>query len=286
MYLALDTSTVRSSLAVGLTPADPVTGGLVAVERNGSGLPGHTIDEMSVSKQNPGEVVVSMIDSLLDRNNISKQQLTQIWVGVGPGPYTSTRVGISIARTLALALRIPVVGVCSHDAIAEQVRASDLNAGSDFLVATDARRSEVYWARYRGDGSRVVGPAVDKPAEVLVRQVESKGEPVNCWFGNGLDRFTDLVEEHGLRVGEPAYPNAAWLSEAGMQAERFGEVAPTEQPALAEHGAAADDSVLAAQRLFAAFPLYLRRPDAVPAKPRTPVGMVAQNPQFGDGLLT
>jgi len=81
----------------------------------------------------------------------------QVVVGMGPGPFTGLRVGISFAHTFGLARGIPVIGVCSLDAI-------EINQ-SEYTVAIDARRKEIYWARYK-DGVRVEGPAVSKPAEV------------------------------------------------------------------------------------------------------------------------
>jgi len=76
---------------------------------------------------------------------------------MGPGPFTGLRVGISFAHTFGLARKIPVIGVCSLDAI-------DIKE-DQYTVAIDARRKEIYWARYK-DGHRVEGPSVSKPAEV------------------------------------------------------------------------------------------------------------------------
>ena len=81
----------------------------------------------------------------------------QVVVGMGPGPFTGLRVGIAFARTFALSCGIPVVGVCSLDAIE--------TGKSDYTVAIDARRKEIYWARYEA-GIRVEGPSVNKPDEV------------------------------------------------------------------------------------------------------------------------
>ena len=81
----------------------------------------------------------------------------QVIVGMGPGPFTGLRVGISFAHTFGLARNIPVIGVCSLDAI-------DIKE-DQYTVAIDARRKEIYWARYK-DGHRVEGPSVSKPAEV------------------------------------------------------------------------------------------------------------------------
>jgi tRNA threonylcarbamoyl adenosine modification protein YeaZ len=107
----------------------------------------------------------------------------RVVVGMGPGPFTGLRVGIAFARTFALAREIPLVGVCSLDAIEVDQ--------SEYAVAIDARRKEIYWAKYR-DGVRVEGPAVNKPDEVrdfiidcyptaseLVRQsfLQNEGDP-------------------------------------------------------------------------------------------------------------
>ena len=81
----------------------------------------------------------------------------QVVVGMGPGPFTGLRVGITFAHTFAMAREISVIGVCSLDAIAIEK--------SEYTVAIDARRKEIYWASYK-DGERVAGPEVSKPADV------------------------------------------------------------------------------------------------------------------------
>lgn len=79
-------------------------------------------------------------------------------VGCGPGPFTGLRVGMASAAAYGHALGVPVYGVCSLDAIG-------VRTAGEVLVVTDARRREVYWARYR-DGVRIGGPAVTAPADV------------------------------------------------------------------------------------------------------------------------
>mgnify|MGYP003347949090 FL=1 len=109
----------------------------------------------------------------------------QVVVGMGPGPFTGLRVGISFARTFGLARNIPVIGVCSLDAIA-----IDQN---EYTVAVDARRKEIYWARYK-DGVRVEGPSVNKPSEVA-----------DFILGQYPDmrKLTSLASEQNVR--EPMY---------------------------------------------------------------------------------
>ena len=81
----------------------------------------------------------------------------QVVVGMGPGPFTGLRVGITFAQSFALARDIAVIGICSLDAIYIDQ--------SEYTVAIDARRKEIYWAGYK-DGVRTLGPAVSKPDEV------------------------------------------------------------------------------------------------------------------------
>ena len=169
-----------------------------------------------------GEHLAPLIVTALDRAGIVRQDLTAIGVGVGPGPFTGLRVGLVTARTLAFVLEIPVYGVCTLDVLAVEAVATGA-VSSDFLVATDARRKEVYLASYDLDGSRLDGPLVDKPA-VLATQLPVVGEGARLYAG----AFPNAVG--------PTRPSAGWLAHA-----------------IAEEKA----------ELLDPDPLYLRRPDAV-----------------------
>lgn len=117
--------------------------------------------------------------------------LGAVVVGCGPGPFTGLRVGMATAAAYGHALDIPVHGVCSLDAIG-------LRTAGEVLVVTDARRREVYWARYR-DGIRVAGPAVDVPGDVPVAGARSvAGSPAHAAL-------------FGLAVVDPAHPTPAGL---------------------------------------------------------------------------
>ena len=108
-----------------------------------------------------GEMLAPGIAEVLSRAGAISQDITAVAVGVGPGPFTGLRVGLVTARTMALALDIPVYGVCSLDILAAEA----IDAGlDDFVVATDARRKEVYLATY-ADGERLSGPDVVRPAD-------------------------------------------------------------------------------------------------------------------------
>jgi tRNA threonylcarbamoyl adenosine modification protein YeaZ len=86
-------------------------------------------------------------------------------VGMGPGPFTGLRVGIATAQILSTAGSIPLHGICSLDVLAVHY-ATHWAPEDGFVVATDARRREVYWAAYAPSGARLAGPHVGPPAEV------------------------------------------------------------------------------------------------------------------------
>jgi tRNA threonylcarbamoyl adenosine modification protein YeaZ len=110
------------------------------------------------------EQLMPLVAETLADAGVRVADLHQIVVGLGPGPFTGLRVGVVTAQILATVTGVPLHGVCSLDVLAAEHAASD--PAGEFVVATDARRREVYWARYAADGSRQDGPAVDRPDAV------------------------------------------------------------------------------------------------------------------------
>ena len=100
-----------------------------------------------------GKAITELVSQALRISPVPEQ----VVIGMGPGPFTGLRVGITFAYTFALARNIPVIGVCSLDAI--------MIDKDEYTVAIDARRKEIYWASYKS-GERISGPSVNKPAEV------------------------------------------------------------------------------------------------------------------------
>ncbi|GAB2973583.1 tRNA (adenosine(37)-N6)-threonylcarbamoyltransferase complex dimerization subunit type 1 TsaB [Streptomyces pseudoechinosporeus] len=163
------------------------------------------------------------VDRVLTEAGLRLDAVTGIVAGVGPGPYTGLRVGLMTADTFGLALGVPVYGLCTLDGLAY---AADMQG--PFVVATDARRKEVYWARYADSRTRVSGPAVDRPADIAeaVAGLPSVGAGALLYPGT----FPDVYE--------PENVSAAAL--ASLAAERLAK----------------------GEELPAPRPLYLRRPDA------------------------
>ncbi|CEA08836.1 tRNA threonylcarbamoyladenosine biosynthesis protein TsaB [Arthrobacter saudimassiliensis] len=116
------------------------------------------------------EVLAPAIRDLLAAGGTAPADLDALVVGVGPGPFTGLRAGIATARTLAFAWGKPLHGMMSLDALAFDAALDAWRSGVDeFLVATDARRREVYWARYQSTGGTahlIDGPHVGAAGEL------------------------------------------------------------------------------------------------------------------------
>jgi len=111
------------------------------------------------------EQLTPLVRDCLARAGLPLRDVHRLVVGLGPGPFTGLRVGIVTAQILAAAAGIPLHGVCSLDVLAAQFVA-DQPVMTDFVVATDARRREVYWAAYAADGRRQGEPRVSPPLDV------------------------------------------------------------------------------------------------------------------------
>src|SRR5699024_9853409 len=161
-FLALDTSATASA----------------AVTRDGM-VVAHRATE---SQRNHSEVLAGFVTEVLTEAAVDPRQpdaLDGIFVGVGPGPFTGLRAGIMTAQTLAHTWDIAVYGVLSLDGLAHRVAAEAFRIGAEeFVVATDARRKEVYWAHYdniAGQPQRLHGPSVTDPQEVTKHPVYGAG---------------------------------------------------------------------------------------------------------------
>lgn len=237
LVLALDTATPASTAAL--------------VEVTAEGIKG-VAERRTVDPRAHGEKLAPEIAATLAEAGVRPSELGAIVAGLGPGPFTGLRVGLATAASMGQALAIPTYGVCSLDALGRAAGPGRV------LVATDARRREVYYATYL-DGVRVLGPDVAKPADVATA-IAAAGAVHNAAETEVVTRVTGLVDR---AVGEGAL--------------KYGEVfaVPVEEHLLYPPGAAL--VALAAPRIRALAPgepltpLYLRRPDAVEPSGRKPV---------------
>ena len=228
----------------------------------------HVLAETTtVDARRHGELLASSIDAVLAEAGAGRLDITAVAAGTGPGPYTGLRVGLVTARVLGSALGVPVYGVCTLDVIAAGVAVTGTAAGQEFLVATDARRREVYWARYDAAGRRLDGPAVGFPADVAGTATEwAAGRAAGSPDGPGSQDSPD-------RPDRPGSPDRPGLLTAGAAALLYPDVLG--QPIEPSYPAAGTLAAIAARQLAAgepgsgAEPIYLRRPDArVPGPPK------------------
>lgn len=213
MLLAMDTSTSAITVAVH-------DGSRVLVERSVIDARAHT------------EHLAPLVTGVLDAAGLAPADVTDVAVGVGPGPFTGLRVGLVTARTFAFARGIRCHGVVSLDALAHAAM-SDGSVSGEFVVATDARRKEVYLARYALAGSRAcrtTDPVVIRPADI---DASTRSLPA---VGRGAVLYPEILS---YAVG-PLDASAGAVAEVALQQLADG----------VEVGLDA---------------LYLRRPDAQPS---------------------
>lgn len=132
-----------------------------------------------------GELTADLISKAVIESGLEISEITDVVVGVGPGPFTGLRVGLVTAAVFAHAREIPIHGICSLDAIA-------FDYAQSCVVVTDARRKELYWARY--DGMRIGEPQVSKP-EVLALQF-----PNENFVGPGAQLYPDLISGEAIEL--------------------------------------------------------------------------------------
>lgn len=175
------------------------------------------------------EVMGPYAQAALQDAGVRGEDLDAILTGTGPGPFTGLRAGIVTARALGFAWSVPVYGMMSLTALAERavsgVVAGEENAerafasaeGAELLVLSDARRREVYSARYRVNAegySLVDGPNVCPASEIL------PGGAPSYAYGYGAGLYAEALEEHGWTIVDSArevHPHAEYLVAAAAR---------------------------------------------------------------------
>nr|WP_218852522.1 tRNA (adenosine(37)-N6)-threonylcarbamoyltransferase complex dimerization subunit type 1 TsaB [Spelaeicoccus albus] len=239
MILALDTSSAASAALVEL-PAG-------ASPDDASAVRMHAARTVFGARRH-AEVLAPFVDEIVDEAGLNGPP-DAVAVGVGPGPYTGLRVGIASAFGYALGWDVPVHGVLSLDALALQTAGrtgGGDDAGRDIVTATDARRREVYWARYAGTDpaqlpQRVAGPSVDRPADVA--DAFRHGDPIRA--GKGFALYPEILGTPVSDLPELMEPVAAAVGAVALRRLAAGLTLPEPEPE------------------------YLRRPDAAaPGAPK------------------
>jgi tRNA threonylcarbamoyl adenosine modification protein YeaZ len=218
----------------------------------GAALHDGTRVRSSVVHEDPrrhAELLAPAIEQALAEAGAGRRDVTEVVCGVGPGPFTGLRVGVVTALVLAHSLGLPAPrGVCSLDVLAHALVGRHTGP---LLVATDARRKEVYWAVYdvAPEGARRLdGPGVARAADL---PEELRSLPV---VGRGADLHADALQH-------PA-PEGPRDVDPGVLSDLARALLSGEHPDLGRN---------AGVGLLDPEPLYLRRPDAVASAPAAAV---------------
>ena len=139
---------------------------------------GELTQSQAVDHGMQGELTAELISQVVTESGLEISEITDVVVGVGPGPFTGLRVGLVTAAVFAHARNIPIHGICSLDAIA-------FDYAKPCVVVTDARRKELYWARY--EGKRIGEPQVSKPEDLLAQFPDSE------FVGPGAQLYPDFI---------------------------------------------------------------------------------------------
>ena len=139
---------------------------------------GELTQSQAVDHGMQGELTAELISQVVTESGLEISEITDVVVGVGPGPFTGLRVGLVTAAVFAHARNIPIQGICSLDAIA-------FDYTKPCVVVTDARRKELYWARY--EDKRIGEPQVSKPEDLLAQF------PNTEFVGPGAQLYPDFI---------------------------------------------------------------------------------------------
>lgn len=200
MFLAIDTSTSYAGIALG------AEGRLVSLHSWFSSV-SHTV-----------ELMPAIAESLRSQG-LSAGDLTGIAVALGPGGFSALRVGMSVAKGLAMTARKPVVGVGTLDLEAFPY----LNSGMPVCALLDAGRQEVASAHFGPDGRRAREDMICPPQALFEAVTQT-----TIFCGEGMQTRVQTVTE-GLGtlavVVKPAPGSRLWaLLEMGGQRLAAGEV--------------------------------------------------------------
>lgn len=179
IVLAIDTAGVDCSAAL----YDSAAGRLLAAASEPIGK-GHA------------ERLMAVIDAVLETAGVAMRAVGRIAVVIGPGSFTGIRVGVSAALGLALALRVPCIGVTTLETLAHTYLQD--NPGRPIVVAMDAKRDEIYAQAFDAAGNILSEPAALSAADVSALARSLSAQTIGSWVGPastegeefaGRDRF-------------------------------------------------------------------------------------------------
>jgi tRNA threonylcarbamoyladenosine biosynthesis protein TsaB len=181
LILAVETSTRTGSVALVETP----------LHEDGSFSGEKILGEYTLNVAGThSERLMPSIHSLLQEASLSIDDVQAIALALGPGSFTGLRIAVSTVKGLAYALRVPVAGIPTLDALAHNVQF----ASWPICPILDARKKEVYAALYCGNGNggleKIGGDWVLAPEDLCSRISEK-----TIFLGNGTEVYGEFLRE-------------------------------------------------------------------------------------------
>ncbi len=173
-----------------------------------------------VCPQQHSQKILTMVDDVIKEAGAGIKNLQVLGFGRGPGSFTGVRIATGIIQGLALGSGLPVVGVSTLQAMAQQVFASQPE--NDVAVAIDARMSEVYFARYVRDNGIAVSQGEEQvlPPEDAAAMVSAS----DCGYaGTGWQAYPALTAITGETAVSVSYPYARHMLPLVQQAFEAGD---------------------------------------------------------------
>ncbi|PYI52913.1 tRNA (adenosine(37)-N6)-threonylcarbamoyltransferase complex dimerization subunit type 1 TsaB [Paenibacillus flagellatus] len=218
--LAIDTSTAALTVAL-------ASGGRIVAERSSRAERNHSIK------------LLPEIEAMLKEAGVAPSDLDAVAVGTGPGSYTGVRIGVTVAKTFAWSLGIPVVGVSGLEALAlgdaerNATEGADTSASRWFVPLLDARRGQAFCGVYASerDGWRTIEPDGIRLAADWLEELSAKAESGRR-DGRGPDRIAFVGETAGFGdtirawlARHPELAGAADVREGEIRAAQIAELA-------------------------------------------------------------
>ncbi len=201
-YLAIDTSTDICSLAIQVN--DKI----------------YNINSNSKDKKN-NQIILTLLDDLLNKANISLNNLDSIVFSAGPGSFTGLRVAASVAQALAFANNLKIIKLSSLQVIAEFLRKDQdkIKDNQKIYIAQDARKDEIYFACYTKDdflNYKYVKEQLYTSSQIIELLKQDNNLTNNYYLGNAWSVITELNDfcaNYDLKYSKASYPDVQYSFE-------------------------------------------------------------------------
>lgn len=182
---------------------------------------GHVVSRMVETARGQAAILVPMIQEVIAEAECTFQDLDLIVCTVGPGSFTGLRIGLSTARTLGLALDIPVIGLGTLDVMAShyllpcaQARGQG-GASKPLLIVLETKRQDFY-ARYYDASGEPIGDPFASDASLVFECAPQEPFVVG---GDCLKRFQECISGDFELLDNLTQPDPIFIAQMG--AEKF-----------------------------------------------------------------